>query len=167
MNKKEKERLQEAIEQSVASKKCVVFPQYDEGYLIRAHYNQYKIDTVYWKDKDGNIYRVFMEIRQVGMHGIPGLFVVGTFSIDNFSSGNLSMIRSENRYFPEEDDQWEEMCTKEKARRATKVRTWIIDENGIARCPHCNASTIEDEYTGKPILFKYCPECGKFLNGHR
>ena len=36
----------------------------------------------------------------------------------------------------------------------------VIDEDGVARCPY-----IEDGYIGKPILFKYCPECGKFLNG--
>ena len=42
---------------------------------------------------------------------------------------------------------------------------WVIDEDGIAHCPHCNTQTIVDEYTGKPILFRHCPECGKFLNG--
>lgn len=42
---------------------------------------------------------------------------------------------------------------------------WIINGDGTANCPYCKTYTIEHEYTGKPILFKYCPECGRFLNG--
>lgn len=42
---------------------------------------------------------------------------------------------------------------------------WINDEDGVAHCPSCRQAALEDEYTGKPILFKFCPECGEFLNG--
>ena len=64
-----KEILQEAIERSVLAKKCVIFPDNGEGYLIRAYLNQFKVEDVYWKGMDGKIYRVFMEIRRAGKYG--------------------------------------------------------------------------------------------------
>lgn len=32
-----------------------------------------------------------------------------------------------------------------------------------ARCPKCHTACREDEYTGKPILSNFCPECGQKL----
>ena len=112
------------------------------------------------------------------------LFVAGTFSHDNFSSGNLSMICSENRYFPEDDhknkiksvsnegtktpisDSLVGVLSRDYVAVEHSVETkWIINGDGTANCPYCKTYTIEDEYTGKPILFKYCHECGRFLNG--
>ena len=46
MGRKEKEMLQEAIEQAVAAKRCVIIPDNGEGYLIRTYLNQFKIDDV-------------------------------------------------------------------------------------------------------------------------
>lgn len=43
---------------------------------------------------------------------------------------------------------------------------WIIEvheDYTIARCPACGKEAVTDEYTGKPILSNYCPECGKEL----
>lgn len=43
---------------------------------------------------------------------------------------------------------------------------WILEEHEgytIARCPACGKEAVTDEYTGKPIMSNYCPECGKEL----
>ena len=43
---------------------------------------------------------------------------------------------------------------------------WILEEHEgytIALCPACGKEAVTDEYTGKPILSNYCPECGKLL----
>ena len=161
MTHQETEALQEAIETAVAFSRKVVFPIYDPGIMLRFSYNQFCLDEVYWKDDKGQIYSVWLEIRYHPQEVIPGLYVIGTYTPDKFSSGNLKMIRKENRCFPEVSDN---PIGKEKWREEAEC-LWVIDEDGGAHCPYCQAYTIENEYTGKPILFKYCPECGKFLNG--
>ncbi len=42
--------------------------------------------------------------------------------------------------------------------------SWEMDKEGlVCRCPRCGYYAKEDEYTGKRILTKYCPECGQRL----
>ena len=57
---------------------------------------------------------------------IPGLFVVGAYSNDNFRSGNLTMIRPQNRYFSKDEGRMEtlnggeSLCTENyESRRLT------------------------------------------------
>ena len=104
MTRQETEALQEAIETAVACGRKVVFPMYDPGIMLRFSYNQFCLDEVYWKDDKGQIYSVRFEIRYHPQEVIPGLYVMGTYTPDNFSSGNLKMICKENRYFPEVSD---------------------------------------------------------------
>ena len=66
---------------------------------------------------------------------------------------------------PESEIDWDEPTNEKKWRDISADNKWQINEDGEARCPYCKIYAMEDEYTGKPILFKYCPECGKFLNG--
>jgi hypothetical protein len=104
MTRQETEALQEAIETAVARGRKVVFPIYDPGIKLRFSYNQFSLDGVYWKDDEGQIYSVWFEIRYRPQEVIPGLYVMGTYTPEKFSSGNLKMIRKENRYFPESSD---------------------------------------------------------------
>lgn len=40
---------------------------------------------------------------------------------------------------------------------------WFIRENGEVYCPICLTSAPEQEIIGKPIMSKFCPDCGRRL----
>ena len=40
---------------------------------------------------------------------------------------------------------------------------WLIDEGGFARCPRCGFEAREDDYTGKPMISNFYPDCGADL----
>ena len=101
MTREEIEVLQEAIETAVIKNRRVCLPEFDQGISLRFAYHKFCLDGVYWKGDEGEIYSIYMEIeyRKGGIW--PGLYVIGTYTPNNFSSGNLKMIRKENRYFSE------------------------------------------------------------------
>lgn len=41
---------------------------------------------------------------------------------------------------------------------------WCVSEDGVAKCPRCGHCAPKDEYTGKPIISRYCPDCGKWVS---
>lgn len=101
MTREETEQVQTAIEDAVKEGRGVIFPCIESGLYLRVYHGQYSLDGVYWSDGE-ELFSVFMEIRNRRREMLPGLYVIGTYTPDGFSSGDLTMIRKENRYFTEE-----------------------------------------------------------------
>lgn len=57
-------------------------------------------------------------------------------------------------------------CFPEKAEECLNIlghehkHSWLFDEDGTAYCSNCHYEAKEDDYTGKPMLSKFCPNCG-------
>ena len=99
LNKQEVELIQEAIETAINNNSAVILPELDTPICVGVITNQFRLDGIYWTDGK-ELFSIWMESEcRGGSLKIPGLFVKGTYTPDNFSSGDLSMIRPENRVF--------------------------------------------------------------------
>ena len=102
MTWEELEKLYDAVETAVQEKKRLQFPENVFPVLqvgIAPTGPTFTIPGLLWMDDERNIYQAWMQIELHGKRAdLPGLYVVGTKSPDGFSSGDISMIKKENRY---------------------------------------------------------------------
>ncbi len=99
MTKRERQSaLYAVVEKAVATKSEIRFPEAIKGYSIDVMQNDFLLPELYWMDENRNVYQVWCRIETRSRLGEPGLFVVGSVTLDGFSSGDLSMIIPENRY---------------------------------------------------------------------
>ncbi len=98
-NKTRKE-LYEIIENAVKNKVSVNFQDIQTTLQVGSTSTgaTFTIPELYWQDEKGNVYQAWMQIYYQKKHIVPGLYVVGSNTLDGFSSGDLSMIKSEFRY---------------------------------------------------------------------
>ena len=100
MTWEETEKLYDAVEAAVQNKKALVFPAnvYPILRVGRAPTGTtFTIPGLLWMDDERNIYQAWMQI-EVEFNSLPGLYVVGTKNPDGLSSGDVSVIKKENRY---------------------------------------------------------------------
>jgi hypothetical protein len=93
-------QLYEIIEQAVENKTPVNFQDVETMLQVVPGSNgpAFIIPELYWQDEKGNVYQAWMQICYQKKHVSPGLYVVGSKTLDWFSSGDLSMIKPEFRY---------------------------------------------------------------------
>ena len=90
-NREARKLLYAAVEKSVATKSQLIFPEEVIGYSITVGSNYYLLPDLFWMDERRNVYQVWLRAED-------GLRVVGSCTPDGMSSGDLSMIKQENRY---------------------------------------------------------------------
>lgn len=102
------EKLYEMIEKAVCNKNFIKFPSDIDMQLVNgairsrgmaANGMTYTIDGIYWTDEKRNIYSPLLQYSFFKESPIPELKVIGTFTPDGMSSGVISMIKKENRYY--------------------------------------------------------------------
>ena len=93
-------QLYEIIEKAVENKSPVYFQEIQTTLHVGSGANgtSFTIPELYWQDEKGNVYQAWMQIGYQKKHVFPGLYVVGSKTLDGFSSGDLSMIKPEFRY---------------------------------------------------------------------
>ncbi|MBR2861587.1 MAG: hypothetical protein IKB86_07095 [Clostridia bacterium] len=99
MTKRERQNaLYAAVEKAVATKSELTFPEAVKGYSVEVMQKDFLLPELYWMDEKRNVYQVWCRIETRSKLGLPGLFVVGSVTLDGFSSGDLSMITPKTRY---------------------------------------------------------------------
>ena len=102
MTWEETEKLYDAVETAVKEKKPLEFPAYVFPVLqvgVAPTGPTFTIPGLLWMDDERNIYQAWMQIEfRSKSADLPGLYVVGTKNPDGHSSGDVSMIKKENRY---------------------------------------------------------------------
>lgn len=95
----ELDKLCEMIETAVKAKCPIIFPEGIYPVLQVSAGPTFTIPRLAWIDESRNVYQAFMRIEfHSHREMLPGLYVVGTRTLDGRSSGDLSMIKKENRY---------------------------------------------------------------------
>lgn len=96
------EKLYDAVETAVKEKKPLefpvnVFPVLQVG--VAPTGPTFSIPELLWMDEQRNIYQAWMQIEfKPKRADMPALYVVGTKNPDGLSSGDVSVIKKENRY---------------------------------------------------------------------
>lgn len=99
MTKGERQNALYAVVETAVATKCEIrFPETIKGYSIDVMQNDFVLPELYWMDENRNVYQVWCRIETRSRMGEPGLFVVGSVTLDGFSSGDLSMVTLEKRY---------------------------------------------------------------------
>jgi len=92
-------KMYEAVEYAAEHRAPVVLPDDIRLELEMRGSGHLRIKNLYWLDEQRNVYQAILEPAVHKSHDyLPGMYLWGTNNLDGMSSGDVSMIRKENRY---------------------------------------------------------------------
>lgn len=58
----------------------------------------FRVENYFWMDENRNIYRAILKPKLQKSTSVIGMYVIGSQTLDGFSSGNTKMFTKNNRY---------------------------------------------------------------------